>query len=112
MSRYEYNPEIYRYCQYLEIEFAKNEEGLPRIVKLGDRIVTKGGGRGRVTAIHDIKSEDGWIDQSVTYRDEDVPDDAPTSSTVGPDGVWHAIDERWKWTPIVDIVEVVSGDRT
>jgi len=108
MSRYEYNKENYRYCQYLEIEFAKNDVGLPRVVKLGDRIVTKGGGRGKVTALHDIKNEDGWIDQSATYRDEDVPDDASSASTIGPDGVWVVMDDRWKWTPIGDIVEVIK----
>ena len=109
MTRYEYNPDTYRYCQYSEIEYGKDEEGLPKIVKIGDEIVTKHGGRGKVTVIHDIKMEDGWIDQSATYRDADVPDDAPTTSTIGPDGQWHEMDDRWKWTPVGDIVEVTNG---
>lgn len=112
MSRYSYDPDTYRYCMYYEIEYGKDEEGVPKVVKLGDAIVTSRGGRGRVTAIHDIKTADGLIDQGVTFRDATVPDDAPTSSTIGPDGKWVVMDDRYGWTLIEDIVEVVSGDRT
>ncbi len=108
MSRYEYNKERYRYCQYLEIEYGKDEAGIPKIVKLGDIIVTKNGTGGKVTALHDIKTEDGWIDQSATYRDSSVADNAPPVVAIGPTGEEHVMDDRWGWVPIGDIVDATT----
>ena len=106
MSIYQYDSDTYRYCQYLEIEYTKNDDGSPKIIKIGDRIVTKSGGKGIVRSIHDIRVSDGMVDQCANYRDEEVPDDQAETAWQDTDGSWHSVDSRIKWTPLNDIAEV------
>ena len=105
MSIHPYEPDTYRYCQYLEIEYAKDESGKPMTVKLGDRIVTKKGGKGIVKSIQDIRVGD-TVDQCVNYRDEEIPDEQAQTAWQDTDGSWQSVDSSIKWSPIDEIVEV------
>lgn len=110
MSRYKYEPNTYRFCMYAELEYGKNEAGTPKIVKIGDHLLTKSGARGIVVRMHDIRTEGDIIDQVVHFRDEAVPDDAAQKQWPSVDGgEWEVLDDRYAYTMVEDIIEVVRG---
>ena len=109
MSRYKYESNTYRYCMYSELEYGKNEAGLPKIVKIGDHILTKSGAKGVVVRMHDIRTEGDIIDQVVHFRDEAVPDDTPQKQWPSADGGgWEIIDDLYAYTMVGDIIEAAQ----
>lgn len=110
MSRYKYEAAMYRVCMYAELEYAKDEQDRPKMVKLNDKIKTKSGAAGIVVRMHDIRTDGDVIDQVVHFRDESIPDEAEQKKWIdSKTGEWHVVDDRFAYTMIDDIVEVSNG---